>query len=128
MPPAKKLPTNVLFNVREVLTGRFMSMLWEPKRPPALHNASKSAGGGIGASGTGFVSLLISQTQSRFGQSLQLLAVASSLWIIRLRDGMATSVWEKPLPSDCQERCIPSFGCALSEISRITSPPSIQPM
>src|SRR3984957_1552488 len=118
MPPLKKLPTTVLVNVREVLVGLFMSMLWAPNRPPALHNAAKSAGGGNTASGTGFVSSLMSQTQSRFGQSLQLAAVASSLWIIRLRDGMATNVWAKPLPSDCHERCVTSFGCALSAISR----------
>src|SRR5579859_1263139 len=62
-------------------------MLCAPKRPPTLHRAPKSAGGGNAASGIGAFSLLMSQTQSRFGQSLQLAAVASSVWISRFARG-----------------------------------------
>ena len=40
---------------------------------------------------------------------------------------IGSAVWAKPLPADCQERCAISLGCALSAMSRIIQPPSIQP-
>jgi hypothetical protein len=73
----KKLPTTVLASVRDVLIGRFMVILCAPNRPPALHDPARSAGGGKAASGIAAFSSRMSQL--RFGQSLQLAAVASSV-------------------------------------------------